>query len=534
VQVVILLGIAFVAGICRSEPGLYRLSWVEEPSTSATICWSLLSGENPVLQYGKVGSSTTKTVPAQTNLCMDLTHCFVRLKNLKPDTAYWFKAGDSEGTGRRLWFRTAPITSKPFSFIAGGDSRLGDRDARQTGNLLVSKLRPLFVLFGGDYVANGDPKKWRKWLDDWQLTISEDGRIYPIVPAYGNHELYDRGILNKIFAAPETSYYSVGVGNNLLRLWVLDSEAKGSAVDAQNRWFNESLTKHTNARWKMTAYHAPMRPTSTSKSNRNWLYDRWANLFFENGINVVFESDQHSVKRTWPIRPDKGPGSDEGFIRDDEKGTVYLGEGTWGAPMRLADNPKPWTRACGKFAQFKWVWVSPKQLQVRSVKLENAKVAASVKDDQPFKEPGGMVFWTPESGKVLYLPIDSSDPNLAKAPLFCIFLDRDSEWVWTEDKETGTCQTTRSFVVKGRSQIKDRVLTEFKLSEGEVFVRLNGREILHKKIVNKDGHSSIKRFTIKLDPALLKEGENAIEVTWKPTGDKKVFDMRIGAWETPQ
>ena len=61
------------------------------------------------------------------------------------------------------------------------------------------------------------------------------------------------------------------------------------------------------------------------------------------------ESDAHLVKSTWPIRPSTDADNEEGFIRDDKNGTVYVGEGCWGAPLRGADDNKSWTRDSDSF-----------------------------------------------------------------------------------------------------------------------------------------------------------------------------------------
>jgi len=58
----------------------------------------------------------------------------------------------------------------------------------------------------------------------------------------------------------------------------------------------------------------------------------------------VAENDTHLIKRTWPTRPATETGGEEGFVRDDVEGTVYVGEGGWGAPLKVNDDNKCWTR----------------------------------------------------------------------------------------------------------------------------------------------------------------------------------------------
>ena len=81
-----------------------------------------------------------------------------------------------------------------------------------------------------------------------------------------------------------------------------------------------------------------MRPHYASKSEGDDEYLNWAQLFYDHAVDLVIECDSHIVKRTHPVRPSTATGSDEGFIQDDVAGTVYIGEGCWGAPLRSADD----------------------------------------------------------------------------------------------------------------------------------------------------------------------------------------------------
>lgn len=199
-----------------------------------------------------------------------MTNTFARLTNLKPDTLYHFQIKDSEVTSRTMSFRTAPDKPQPFSFIAGGDSR-NNREARTAGNLLVSKLRPLFVLFGGDYAVSVNPRLCKNWLDDWQAIRSTDGRIYPIMPTYGNHEGADHKILNKLFDIKNNnSYYALNIGGKMLRTYALNSELqfrKGeNKWGKQTKWLKKDLQQHTDTIWKIAAYHRPLRPHQKNKA----------------------------------------------------------------------------------------------------------------------------------------------------------------------------------------------------------------------------------------------------------------------------
>ncbi len=410
-----ILSIALAANLFAACQGPYRLPskfayfrvmWNDDASTTATIGWS--SMEKPSskvkLYYDTVDHGTefanyafSKSVDSK-NLAFDVNHAFFRLKGLKPQTRYYFVVSDGRETSARYYFETAPNDrDSRLSIIAGGDSR-NNREPRQAANLLVAKLKPHGVLFGGDMTDNGTALEWKEWFEDWQLTYADDGRITPVMVARGNHEWND-AILVNLFDTPKGVYYGVNLGGDLLRAYTLNSES--SVGGKQTDWLKMDLTANSHVTWKVAQYHRPMRPHIQSKKEGTKQYTYWASLFYEHGMNVVVESDAHTVKSTWPIRPSDEPGSNEGFIRDDAHGTVYVGEGCWGAPLRDPNDQKPWTRDSGKFNHFNWILVDQEKMEIRTVKVANADEVESLTEDTRFAIPANLDIWTPENGSII-------------------------------------------------------------------------------------------------------------------------------------
>lgn len=394
-----------------------RATWRSNPATSMVIGWDQVSGGRPAIFYDQtdhgqnVGAYRFQSPPSRAARAKAMNNVFARLENLQPNTVYYFVIQDTEGVSKRYSFKTAPDTpNERLSIIAGSDSR-NHRMARCDANRLVSKLRPHCVVFGGDMTDSDSDTEWREWFDDWQLTIGSDGRIFPIIPARGNHEASNDALVNCFDVSSPNVYYALTMGGNLLRIYTLNTQIPGGGE--QRDWLGRDLQGHQNITWRFAQYHQAMRPHNAAKHDREELIPQWATLFHKYKVQLVMESDAHVVKNTWPIRPSKEPGSYEGFIRDDVNGTVYTGEGGWGAPLRACDNPKPWTRSHGRFNQFKWIFVDRDKIEVRTIKTEGSNRVAEVSPNNIFEPPYGLVIWSPKEGDVVRIMNPNSRPAIS-------------------------------------------------------------------------------------------------------------------------
>lgn len=383
----------------------FRIVWQSDPSTAAVIIWDQVAGDHPTLHldinnYGDDASSyAVQKQPDRVSVSKGMNNHYVRLTGLIPNKTYYFLIKDSEGQSNPYFFTTAPNSPEErLSIIAGGDSR-NHRAARQDANKLVAKLRPHCVMFGGDFTAGDSDGEWLEWMDDWQLTFSKDGRITPIIPARGNHE-ESNATLHEIFDIQSKNVtYAINLGGDLLRIYTLNTmiPIRGEQQD----WLERDLRRNSPAQWKVAHYHHPMRPHTDKKSEKHDQVVFWAPLFLQYSLNLAIECDAHVVKSTYPIRPGKGAGSHEGFIRDDHDGTVYIGEGCWGAPLRTNNDNKPWTRASGSFNQFHWIFVDEDKIEVRFVKTDGADRVAEIDPNNVFKTPIGLNIWSPPAGDVI-------------------------------------------------------------------------------------------------------------------------------------
>ena len=149
-----------------------------------------------------------------------------------------------------------------------------------------------------------------------------------------------------------------------------------------------------------------MRPHTSGKPLGRNPY-KWADTFYEEGFDVVLESDSHVMKRTVPVKPDSS--SDGGFkaAPNDPKATVYLGEGCWGAPLRRADVKYSWTVGAAAFNGFDWLYVTPDAIFDKTVKVENVSRVGEIDLENPYENPEGLKLWAPSGDdEVLEIPAD--------------------------------------------------------------------------------------------------------------------------------
>ncbi len=436
----------------KAQPQKFRTMFREDPATTMVIGWSqlIISEENGTdfrLFYSKTDHGTDTTAYAADNAPVEpqkivknfktMDHYFVRLDGLEPNTPYYFTiaytapaVGDvglpvvsERVTTERYWSTTMPDNpNESLSIISGGDSRedlehpdqtLQSLSIRRAANVMVSKLRPHAVFFGGDYTFASSDAEWIIWLEDWELTYTTDNKITPIVATAGNHEYAPFGgaqagsqILTSIFDVPQDDvYYALTFGGNLVRLYTLNSEVAISGD--QTDWLKADLAAtDTTVCWKMAQYHKPIRPHESGKSDQNTMYNEWAQAFYDYQVRLVFESDAHVVKSTYELAPTaledeevnaEGFEADMNFVRTNDRGIVFVGEGTWAA-LRDGNDAKSWTRSMGGFNQVKWVWIHQDSVEVRTVITFDENDEAYVDnitpltDDNRFVEPAGIKF----------------------------------------------------------------------------------------------------------------------------------------------
>lgn len=411
-----------------AAPTQIRVVWDGDASSEAVIGFTTNSTSGNQVKY-MVGSSGWKTVTTTGQSLGTLNSQFVRLTGLAANSAVYFKACDSSGCTGYYRFRTANSSASPITFIMGGDSRTNS-DIRRQGNRLVANIRPLFVMFGGDYTQNSNDVEMGEWLTDWEMAYPKDSittkstangvtttkqesvlNAIPIMPTIGNHEDGQMLILCKTFGVDadrdgkctlRDTYYTATIGGNFLRTYTMNTQLRLSGYssdwDAQKTWLKNDLSgTGSKATWRIAQYHVPMFPLTSSKPQSNSPIFGWASYFYDYKMNLIEESDSHLTKYTKVVKPGKDT------MVASTAGTVYLGEGAWGAPTRTADRSYDWIEAKDSFAHFNVIQLDKDTLQVKTVKFTSDGQASQIGWDERGKDgqklPTGLVLWEHVKGK---------------------------------------------------------------------------------------------------------------------------------------
>ncbi|KAF7773960.1 hypothetical protein PCIT_a0318 [Pseudoalteromonas citrea] len=406
------IGLALASSAAHAGSQYHRLIWDSNPSQQATIGFTPTTGSNHVVKYGTSTNEQTwqtKQVSASHTFASSLQSKFVTFTGLSANSNIYYRVCDSEGCGERLWFKTAPTSSNGFTVVAGGDTRTGWTNRRK-GNQLIAKIRPLFIMHGGDYTNANSSSEMKEYLKDWQLTFSTDQidgisykRIYPFVATHGNHEDGNYKTLCQVFGVDFnkdgscTSSDTYGAFNvsQLLRVYTLNSQYKNSGwsnyATTMNNWLKQDLTSQgSSAKWRVAQYHKPMYPHYSGKSDNTILHTWWAQNFYDKKMNLVVESDTHINKITEALQP-----SGSNFVKTTTGGTVYVGEGSWGAPARSANDPKSWTIDLASIQQFKVMSVTNNNLTVRTAQFDStaSTLTKAQRDADPLALPTNINWW---------------------------------------------------------------------------------------------------------------------------------------------
>jgi 3',5'-cyclic AMP phosphodiesterase CpdA len=266
----------------------------------------------------------------------------VHLKDLEPATPYHLVIASNGEVSREYHFVTALADDRDFAVLFGGDSRIQGADPylhndrrkmnERMRSIFTQNPRILALVHGGDYCERAEWRYLDAWLTDHTLTTTGQGRLLPIIPARGNHDVQIG--FEETFSWPDLArpyYYTTRLSPEVA-LVTLNTEISMSG--RQRRWLeNELPPLREENRWLFVSYHRPAYPSVRNVQDGASRRDNFVPAIERSNVDLVCESHDHALKRTLPIRDNKP---------DHENGIIYIGDGGLGVPQRTPDPSRWW------------------------------------------------------------------------------------------------------------------------------------------------------------------------------------------------
>lgn len=197
---------------------------------------------------------------------------------------------------------------------------------------------------GGDlaYADGRSAGPWVTFLEHWSSHMRSGDRLIPIVAAIGNHEVQggmdgtpaDAPFYYSLFdnTRRDRAYWAQDFGE-YLSIIVLDTNHSTPLSGDQVAWLETALSERADREHLMVGYHVPAYPSAKSITGagrrRESVRTHLPPLFEEHDIDVAFEHDDHTYKRTKLLRGGE-PAPDDGIL--------YIGDGSWGIGPRSVED----------------------------------------------------------------------------------------------------------------------------------------------------------------------------------------------------
>ncbi len=333
-------------GVCL-DPEILYLTYGPDPTHSISIHWHTdLSDGSSKIFYRETGQKEWKEAEGSQSRIdrYEVAVHTVELDSLQPGATYGFRIGK----GKEYRFRTLD-PQKKIVFAVGGDAYRYLSRFRAM-NAAVARKNPDFVVMGGDIAythgifalfkgKDWEIKRWNTFFVEWKKSmVTADGRLIPIVPVLGNHDLKKKKSF--VYGDQKTkplffdffpvgqeivSYRAVDIGSRC-SLFLLDTNHWAPIEGEQTAWLQEALERRKEVSLKIAAYHISAYPAVYPYDGQTpvKIRNHWVPLFEKYHLQVAFEHHNHAYKRTYPIKEEER----------DEEGVVYMGDGCWGVAPR--------------------------------------------------------------------------------------------------------------------------------------------------------------------------------------------------------
>lgn len=311
------------------KPDQIMLTWSKDPKTTQSIQWRTnTSVSKGIVKYWKKGNEekNSKVVEGEVKVMEDrllqndryVNRYTAVIENLDSGSEYNYKVGDPENDN---WsevaeFKTAPISSIPFSFIYFGDTHKSPHWGELINKAYERFPEAAFYSIGGDMVSTGLHR------DDWDQLFEYSSDVIknrPLMSVLGNHDdqnglgawmytdLFDLP-KNAPENLPQEYMYSFKYGDALFLML-----AATLPIEEQTSWLENQL-KFSNEKWKIAMFHFP--PYSYEE-DYPVIRKEWGALFDKYHVDLVFSGHVHYYMRSKPMYDQKP-------VKDPADGTIYV------------------------------------------------------------------------------------------------------------------------------------------------------------------------------------------------------------------
>ncbi|MFK5915394.1 MAG: metallophosphoesterase family protein [Woeseiaceae bacterium] len=303
------------------EPYLQMMSM-----DAVTIRWQSENDFKGVVKFGEDQAQLNKV---ELETASKTVH-EVRITNLKPNTTYFYSAGDeseAQFKGNNYWFKTSPLKqTKTFRFWVTGDQGYANkiqtdvRDAayswasKHTRNNKTPALFDLWLTTGDNAYRSGTNEQFQTgFFEPYKQILTNT----PVWPTYGNHDAR-RWVFYDIFTLPTQAesggvasgsehYYSFDYAD--VHFLMLDTQDSSHDVDGDMlQWLKKDLAfaKKQNKKWLVAVFHHPpyskgSHDSDNEKDSGGRLVSVRENilpLLESSGVDLVLSGHSHMYERS--------------------------------------------------------------------------------------------------------------------------------------------------------------------------------------------------------------------------------------------
>ena len=288
-------------------PGHVLLTFGDEDELSRNVSWQCDTVLRPsFLELVDVERNDTMRIEAQGEVFASrngkAAYYVTRLRQLKPDTRYRYRAVTHGKVSDWYAFKTYPRQRDRFSFLFVGDVQdtIGGIANRLLMEAWAHHPEVEFLVCGGDLTERPANQYWAETF----RTLDTIGQSMPILNVTGNHD-YLKGIIQRLerrFPLVFSYFLDSKIEDNMVytlnygdaQIFVLDSNREFPYLWTQRQWLEEQLSQ-SKAKWKILILHHPLYSIK-GKNNiiQHWLFD---DLVQEYGFDLVLQGHEHAYAR---------------------------------------------------------------------------------------------------------------------------------------------------------------------------------------------------------------------------------------------